>query len=234
VVAVTAFCVAALWLAAAAPPARAGSKGPCPTFPGMTTLVACFDDEPSGGAASAASIDHVVVLDALILSEADAGFLLGLDTAGWATSGNQGILNSLVPAVDFLFDGPITLFRLSVVALPGPAGAPVPVVVQGFAGAELRASDLSDVARVRADGTHDDSIKIEDLALGFDRVRVFAALGPCGGDDCEIGGTTSFFADTVQFVVPEPSSSLLVVASFCALRGLGRERHSRIRKETSA
>jgi len=196
----------------------------CPSFPGEAdTRVECFDDAPSGSAASALDFANGTVLDALVLSEADAAFLLGLDTSGWATSGDQGILNGLLPVVELLFDSPIALFRLSVVALPGPLGEPVPVVLQGFEGDALRASDVSDPSRVRPDGTHADWLGFQDANAGFDRVRVFAALGPCGGPDCEPGGTTSFFADTVKYVVseprgvPEPGAAALALAFLTAL-----------------
>jgi len=208
---------------------------PCPSYPGPPeTVVECFDDEPSGSAASAGDFGNMTLLDGLILSESDAAFLLGTDTTDWATSGDQGILNALLPAVDFLFDAPIALFRLSVVALAGPLGEPVPVVVQGFAGDELRATAISDVSRVRDDGTHADWIDIQDAVLGFDRVSVFAALEPCNGENCEVGTTTSFFADTVKYivpdVVPEPGVAVLGLASlagFGVCRG-GRRREGNL------
>jgi hypothetical protein len=178
------------------------------------------------------------VLDGLVLSESDAAFLLGVDTAGWATSGDQGVLNALLPVVEFLFDTTITLFRLSVVALPGPFGEPVPVVVQGFSGDTLVATALSDVGRAGPDGSHDDWLGIQDGFLGFDRVRVFAALGPCSGEDCEVGTTTSFFADTVKYIrgeprgVPEPGVAVLAMAALaglCAWRSAARRGEGSLR-----
>jgi len=191
-------------------------------YPNAT--VECFDDEPSGSAASAGDFGTLSVVDGLILSESDASFLLGMDTTGWASSGDQGVLNALQPAVEFLFDATITLFRLTVQVLPGPLGDPVPVVLQGFQGDTLVAMDVSNVARAGADGSYDDLLAVLDGYLGFDRVRVFAALGPCSGEDCEVGTTTSFFADTVKYIqgeprgVPEPGVALLAIA---ALAGFG-------------
>jgi len=229
---------AMIWFASTSPASHAGiligAAAPCPEFPGSDdTVVACFDDLPSGSAASAGALGDLSVLDALVLSEADTAFLLGVDTAGWATSGDQGLLNSLQPVVDFLFDATITLFRLSVVALPGPSGDPVPVVVQGFSGETRVATVLSDVSRGDDDGFHDDWLQIQDDTLGFDRVRVFAALGPCSGDDCEVGTTSSFFADTVKYVRGEPRGlpesgvaafAMATLAGFVAWRTSARSR----------
>jgi hypothetical protein len=208
---------AALCLALAPRPANAGPLDHCPVFPLPHSVVLCFDEEPSGSAASAATFENVTVLDALILSEAHASFLLGMDTEGFATSGLQGLLNALVPSVEFFFDVPITHFEASVVALPSPTGVPVPVVIQGFRAGELRAFVLSDVGGVRPDGTHANHIGFHDDFVGFDYVRIFAALGPCDGEDCLVGPTTSFFADTVKFVVPEPGAASLAAATLCGL-----------------
>jgi hypothetical protein len=224
-----AIALATILLALAPHAARAGTLptplGGCPVFPGAPdTAVVCFDAEPSGSAASAADFGDLTVLDGLVLSESDAAFLLGLDTAGWATTGDQGVLNSLLPAIEFLFDATVTLFRASVVALPGPLGA-VPVVMQGFSGDTLVATAVTDVSRGGDDGLYGDWIGIQDGFLGFDRVRVFAALGPCAGPDCETGPTTSFFLDTVKYVrgeprgVPEPGAAVLALAALVGLAG---------------
>lgn len=202
--------------------ALAGPLPPCPALPGGT--VECFDAEPSGSAASAGSFGDMSVVDGLILSEADASFLLGMDTTGWATSGAQGVLNSLQPVIEFLFDSTLSLFHLSVLALPGPFDEPVPVVLQGFRGDTLVATDLSNISLTGPDGTHQDLLTVLDGSLGFDRVRVFAALAPCSGADCEIGATTSVFVDTVEYMrlagpcdVPEPGAFALALAGLTSL-----------------
>ena len=92
-----ALALATLCLALAPRVAGAGPLPPCPVYPNAT--VECFDDEPSGSAASAGDFGTLSVVDGLILSESDASFLLGMDTTGWASSGDQGVLNALQPAV---------------------------------------------------------------------------------------------------------------------------------------
>jgi len=209
--------------AVALAPARAGAA-PCPPGAGLVVF-ACFDDAPSGSAASAADLGDLDVADAVVLSEADAAFLLGLDTEAWATSDDQGILNSLVSVVELHFDRRIERFELDVVGLPGLAG-PLPVVVQGLSGSQVLATATSDVGGVLGDGTHRDRIGVVADAVAFDHVRVFAALGPCAGADCVAGGTTSFFADTVEYALPEPGAAGLAAAGLtlaAALRGRRQE-----------
>jgi hypothetical protein len=216
-------------LLALAPDATALTQGTppaCPpSRPALGFYAICFDDLVSGTATSAATFPHVEIDDALVLSEAHAAFLLGFDTSSWATTGDQGILNSLLPAVDLWFDVPIDRFRVDVVALPGPTGEPVPVVLQAFRGGSLVATALSNVGFVLPDGTHHDQL---EFAVRADHVRLFAALGPCAGADCEVGRTTSFFADRVKFVVPEPGAGVLLsslalgLAALCGRRPAAR------------
>src|SRR5687767_11476606 len=85
---------------------------------GVTTLD--FDALVSGTAASAASFPGVSVDDALVLSEADIDFLLGFDATGtFATSGTQGIVNTLGAAITFDFDLRVRSFSVDVLGLPG-------------------------------------------------------------------------------------------------------------------
>jgi hypothetical protein len=214
--------VAVLLALASDASALTGQWGPpaCPpNDPAQGFFAICFDDLASGTATSAAAFPHVEIDDALVLSETHAAFLLGFDTSSWATTGDQGILNSLLPAVDFWFDVPIDRFRVDVVALPGPTGEPVPVVLQAFLGGNLVRTVISDVGLVLPDGTHHDRLQ---FGVRADHVRLFAALGPCAGADCEVGRTTGFFADSVKFLVPEPGAGVLlstIALGLAALRG---------------
>jgi len=196
---------------------------PCPPDdPSVGRFGLCFDDLASGSATSAATFPHVDVLDALVLSEGDAAFLLGFDTSSWAADGDQGILNALLPAVDLLFDVPIREFHVDVVGLPGLTGSAVPVVLQAFHGATLVQTVLSDVGLVLPEGTHQDDLVFAGLLA--DHVRIFAAAAPCLADDCEVGRTSGFFADRVEFWIPEPGGALLLSSSAVALAFLAGRR----------
>lgn len=211
------------WLVAAtalllADPARALSDPaeapPCPAdAPGSGMYFLCFDDLASLTATSAASLPFVSVVDATVFSEADAASALGLDTSSWATSGDQGILNSLVRVVEFAFAPGVTQFGVDVLALTPPPGSPV--VVQGLRGGSLLDTRLSSVSGVPVGGS--DAVRVLlERSSGYDRVRLFLASGPCSGADCQLDPNGLFFADTVKFTVPEPR-----IASLLGLAGIG-------------
>lgn len=191
-----------------APGGSASAMTSCPSGdPAVVQL--CFDDVPSLTAASSHDFGPVSILDGTILSEAQANLALGLDTTGWATTGDQGVLNDLEPILDFSFAIAIVEFRVDVVALPGPLGDPVPVVVQGFRDGALIGTDLLAAGSSMLSGV-------------FDTVRIFAAVAPCSGSDCEVDVEGLFFADTVEYIVPEPKTITLVALGLAALAGRGR------------
>ena len=100
--------------------------------PGAGIFFICFDDLVSLTTTGAQDFGPVSIDDATVFSEADAALALGFDTSTWATTGDQGILNNLVPVIDFSFDQTVFLFRVDVVVLPGQSGDPGLVVVQGY------------------------------------------------------------------------------------------------------
>lgn len=192
--------------------------------PGAGIFFICFDDLVSLTTTGAQDFGPVSIDDATVFSEADAALALGFDTSTWATTGDQGILNNLVPVIDFSFDQTVFLFRVDVVVLPGQSGDPGLVVVQGYRDGDLVAVELSDPSGVQPDGTHENRILIKDVG-GFDQVLVFAAAGPCDGFDCEPGfDTTTFFADSVKYVLPEPGTLAMVSMGLLGLAGMGRRR----------
>jgi hypothetical protein len=189
-----------------------------------------FDALVSGSAASAASFPGVSVDDALVLSEADVDFFLGFDAAGkFATSGAQGLVNSLGAAITFTFDAPVRSFAVDVLGLPGLTGDPSTVVVQAFDGDVPVAFDLANLGLVGDSGFPEDTLSLFE-ASGFTRVVLFAGV-PCAGALCfEVGPPTSFFADTVRFEpVPEPGTALLLGAGLAALARRQRRSASRSR-----
>ena len=192
----------------ASSPARAVSID----FEGPSSLTAASSVAWPGGA---------TIVDALVLDEADALVLTGLDTSDWATSGDQGILNSLVAVVEILFATPVTSVALQVTGLPGSEGDAVPVVLQGWLGDDLGASDVSDTSGAGGDAVHQDALQVDGL---FDRVVLFAATGPCDGVSCTVGPTTSFFADDLSFAVPEPRLPLLLGLALAGGLALRRRR----------
>jgi hypothetical protein len=195
---------------------------------GVTTLD--FDALVSGTAASAASFPGVSVDDALVLSEADIDFLLGFDATGtFATSGTQGIVNTLGAAITFDFDLRVRSFSVDVLGLPGLSGDPTTVLIQAFDGAVPVALDVANLGLVGDSGFPEDRLAIFE-ASGFTRVVLFAGV-PCAGPLCfELGPPTSFFADTVSFdPVPEPGTALLLGAGLAELARRRRRGRARMR-----
>jgi hypothetical protein len=177
-----------------------------------------FDGLVSGTAASAASFPGVSIDDALVLSEADIEFFLGFDAEGtFATSGSQGLVNTLGAAITFEFDAPVRSFAVDVLGLPGLSGDPTTVLIQAFDGNVPVALDVANLGLVGDSGFPEDTLAIFE-ATGFTRVVLFAGV-PCAGALCyELGPPTSFFADTVRFeAVPEPGTAFLLGAGLAAL-----------------
>jgi hypothetical protein len=194
--------LAASWcLLAAASPAHAASVG--------------FDDLPDLSDAAAATLPGVSVSSAQVLSETSIGLLLGYDATGtWATSGDQGILNSLGPVITFTFAGTVASFSIDVLGIE-KEGVTLPIALYGFQGETLVASIVSDPSLIGDSGLHEQSLS---LTGAFSSVRL-GALADCAGVPCFSDEGTTFFADTARFAaVPEPRALALLGLS-CVLLG---------------
>jgi len=183
----------------------------------------CFDLLASGSDAARSDLEGVVAGPALVLSETDAATLTGFDTTAWATSGDQGLLNTLAPTIELDFETTIVSVLADVLSLPGPAGEPLPVVLQAWNGSALVGIDISNLALVGDSGLLEDTLGVEEEA-GITRISLFAGI-PCDGMLCfDEGPTSSFWVDTVRFrAVPEPATALFLIVG---LVGWSRRRSS--------
>ncbi|MDJ0788614.1 MAG: hypothetical protein QNK05_17540 [Myxococcota bacterium] len=180
----------AVFLLTAALPGTAGAVI-ITTLPDHT--IPFFDFEPPDQRA----------LPELVVSEAEAGAITGLDASLWATTGDHGILNSQNAQVRFeSSEGRIDEVIIDVVALPG-AG---PIELLGIRGGRVLASDWT-TGRVGDSGLVEGRLYVFHEGA-FDTVVL--QPGSCGSplDPC-VGRTNTFFADSLTFEVPEPAAALL-------------------------
>lgn len=174
-----------------------------------------FDDLPDLSDAAAATLPGVSLSPAQVLSEESIGVLLGYAATGvWATSGSQGILNSLGPVIGFTFDVAVLAFAVDVLALDRD-GITLPIALRGFQGDSLVATVISDPAQIGDSGLHEQRLSL-DGGL-FSRVEI-AALTLCGEDLCVSQEGTTFFADTATFSpIPEPGTLGMLLIGLAAL-----------------
>lgn len=173
-----------------------------------------FDGLESLSDVANATLPGVSVSTALVLSETDLETLApGLATPGtFATSGSQGLLNTLASSITFTFDVPVTSFSIDILSLASD-GVTLPIVLRGFG--DTPGSVTSDILLIGDSGFHEQRLSLSGL---FSSVELSAF---------ESTKTTTFWLDTASFTpVPEPGSlsllgsGLAVLASF--VRGRGR------------
>jgi hypothetical protein len=194
------------FLALAAAPERAASLG--------------FDDVADLSDAAAASFPGVSVSSAQVLSEDSVFLLLGYDAAGrWATSGTQGILNSLGPVITFSFPVAVDAFSIDVLGL-AKDGVTLPIALYGYVGDVLTATAVSDPLQLGDSGLHEQRLSLEGAA--FTSIRL-GALVACDTGDCFSSEGGTLFADSAAFApVPEPGTLALVALGLAVLHRGGR------------
>lgn len=186
-------------------------------------LVIGFDDLPSLSDAAAASLaGGVSTSAALVVSESDAGLLTGLPAAGtWATTGANGLLNTLGSAIVFTFAAPVSSLTVDVLSIARD-GVTYAIELVGYAGATPVASAVSDPSLLGDSGLHE-----QELALtgAFTSVAI-RAVAPCAGGLCAVNETSTFFLDTLQ-VVPEPGTAILLALGLGGIARFGRREGAR-------
>ncbi|MDJ0786016.1 MAG: hypothetical protein QNK05_04370 [Myxococcota bacterium] len=182
---------------------------------------------PSLSDVAAADTGSVSISSALILSEADLATLTFLPTSGFATSGDQGLLNSLAAGIDIAFGQPVESVSIDVVGLPLVGGTgDHAVALLAFSNGQLILETLSDPTQIGDSGRHEATLSA--MAVRIDAVRLEARDCPMGPTSCVLADvTTSFFADTLDFVsAPEPGIVGWLIPVL-ALGCLGRARGGR-------
>jgi hypothetical protein len=178
-----------------------------------------FDDLASLGDVAAATLPGgVAASSALVVSESDAALLLGVPTAGtWATSGANGLLNTLAPSIVFTFDARVAGLSVDVLSIARD-GITWAIELVGYDGDDAVASAVSDPSLLGDSGFHEATLA---LAGAFTRFEV-RAVAPCASGSCAVSETSTFFLDTVR-VVPEPATGALLALGLAALAAARRE-----------
>ncbi|MBW2244681.1 MAG: hypothetical protein JRH01_22090 [Deltaproteobacteria bacterium] len=179
-----------------------------------------FEAAPNGSDAASFDWGGVAIGSALVLDEATIEALTLHSAVGtWATSGSQGLFNSLAPELSFMSAVPFTAFSLSFLSLPRPDQGFYQLLAQLWSEDQLVGQLLSDGQTTGDSGLHEGVFS----ASGFraDRLVILAieqtscALGLCAQP---LGLRDSFFVDDLQFqTIPEPATATVLLLGVAGL-----------------
>lgn len=179
-----------------------------------TALVIDFEAAPNGSDAAAFDWGGVAIGPALVLDETTVEALTLHSAVGtWATSGSQGLLNSLAPELSFTSAVPFSSFSLSFLSLPRPDQGFYQLYAQVWSGSQLVVELMSDGQTTGDSGLHE-GVFSSNLFQGDRLVIQAVELTSCGLGQCvqPLGVRDSFFVDDLQLqTVPEPATAMILL-----------------------
>ncbi|MCP5056054.1 MAG: PEP-CTERM sorting domain-containing protein [bacterium] len=176
-------------------------------------LVIDFEAAPNGSDAASFDWGGVAVSSALVLDETTIEALTLHSAVGtWATSGSQGLFNSLAPDLSFTSAVPFTAFSLSFLSLPRPDQGYYQLLAQLWSNGQLVDEFLSDGQTTGDSGLHEGVFS----ASGFQADRlVIQAVEQTSCALClqpPLAVRDSFFVDDLQLqTVPEPATAMILL-----------------------
>jgi hypothetical protein len=207
-----------------------GALAPLLAGPALATEIG-FDDLEVGQSVSSLLVPGVSISSGTVVDDVQLAALVFGYPGPFATSGDRGIVNITDSAILFDFSVPIQRFEIDVLSLPNATDDLLPVLLQAYAG------DTPTDSVISTGSASAETLSIWDPNGTITRIVLFPRV-PCAWIACDepadisdvyLDVPSSFFADTLRTIVPEPGTLFLLGVGVIGLAA-GRRRRGALSK----